>query len=387
MTGGDGDGVIVKVVDFGIAKTLDASGVEDASLTRTGGLVGSPLYVSPEQAMGRKTLDQRTDIWSLGVVLYQALAGRVPRPKTDTVVALMMGICTEPAPPLQDFAPWVHPQVAAIVHRMLAINPDARFQSAAEVLAAMAPWLPKGLSIRTGELGPITQAEETHVAPRAALESNSVTVRVSEVPPVAAGAEPLPRSPITGEVAALSVSQTAAGVLFRPRSMRRPLLIAALVLGTGGVIAYRLTDNDAAMAGAGMPSASAAVSVAVSVAAPPPAAPEERSARLAVDPPDARVTVDGNETPIEGGGVQLHGPLGSVHHVRVVKGSQNVDDDVAITSQGAVPSRLQIELAAGRSPLRAGGQAGPLAGSPQPPASATGKASAKPRPAVDRNFE
>src|SRR5262245_5329880 len=76
----DAGEVIIKLLDFGIAKIkMDQSQeTESAGLTKTGNMLGSPLYMSPEQARGAKGIDHRTDIWSLGVVLYQALCGKTP---------------------------------------------------------------------------------------------------------------------------------------------------------------------------------------------------------------------------------------------------------------------------------------------------------------------
>src|SRR5436190_1784767 len=76
--------IVVKVLDFGIAKVkADLTGSSDVRLTKTGSLVGSPLYMSPEQALGKKTLDGRTDVWSLGAVLYEALSGLAPHGDVD----------------------------------------------------------------------------------------------------------------------------------------------------------------------------------------------------------------------------------------------------------------------------------------------------------------
>src|SRR5689334_19812220 len=101
---------VVKLLDFGIAKIThdpSESKAETAGLTRTGSMLGSPLYMSPEQARGHKDLDRRADLWSLGVVLYQALTGRTPHQDTDALGELIIAICTEEPSPIQELAPWV----------------------------------------------------------------------------------------------------------------------------------------------------------------------------------------------------------------------------------------------------------------------------------------
>src|SRR5262249_27701770 len=85
LANGDGDEVVVKILDFGIAKVkLDQMDQDTSSeLTRTGSMLGSPQYMSPEQAQGLKSLDHRTDVWSMGVVLYKMLSGRTPHHDID----------------------------------------------------------------------------------------------------------------------------------------------------------------------------------------------------------------------------------------------------------------------------------------------------------------
>src|SRR6185369_16349892 len=94
----DAGEVTVKILDFGIAKVrADAAQREGGhKLTTTGALLGSPLYMSPEQAQGLKTIDHRTDIWSLGAVLYEALTGRPPHDDVDALGRLIIVICSEP---------------------------------------------------------------------------------------------------------------------------------------------------------------------------------------------------------------------------------------------------------------------------------------------------
>ena len=122
----------VKVLDFGIAK-VRADGLaanDDQNLTRTGSLIGSPLFMSPEQARGVKNLDGRADLWSLGVVLYEALTGSTPNADKETLGDLLISICMEDPPPLQERAPWVSPELTAIVERALARDLSQRFASA-----------------------------------------------------------------------------------------------------------------------------------------------------------------------------------------------------------------------------------------------------------------
>jgi serine/threonine-protein kinase len=169
----DGDDLVVKILDFGIAKVMEdqQSGVDPKSLTRTGTMIGSPLYMAPEQALGKKTTDQRADVWSLGVVLYQALTGATPHADAETIGALIMAICQEAPKPLQSLAPWVPPEVAAIVHKALALDPSQRFQSAQEMYQAIRARLPNGHSLEQTMLTGISNDARAVVAPKLELPS------------------------------------------------------------------------------------------------------------------------------------------------------------------------------------------------------------------------
>ena len=92
-----------------VEQSLSAQGNGNA-ITRTGSMLGSPLYMSPEQALGKKTTDHRTDLWSLGVVLYEALTGAAPNAHAETVGELIVSICYQPAKSVQEIAPWVSPR-------------------------------------------------------------------------------------------------------------------------------------------------------------------------------------------------------------------------------------------------------------------------------------
>jgi len=126
---------IVKVLDFGIAKLYGET--EAPKLTMTGAVMGTPQYMSPEQARGRH-VDARTDIFAVGVCMYQALSGRLPF-AGNSFNALLFAIAEEPPPPLATLRPNLDPRLTAIVERAMAKDPNARFASADEMRAALAP--------------------------------------------------------------------------------------------------------------------------------------------------------------------------------------------------------------------------------------------------------
>jgi serine/threonine-protein kinase len=168
LTRGEGGEITVKVLDFGVAKVKmdEALGSGAHNLTRTGSILGSPLYMSPEQARGAKSIDHRADVWSLGVVLYHALAGRTPFQDVDALGELIMTICQKPAPLVQDFAPWISPGVAAIVHKALRIDREERFPSAAAMGAEIAKLLPQGSRITDATLTSVGSSDKSLVATR-----------------------------------------------------------------------------------------------------------------------------------------------------------------------------------------------------------------------------
>ncbi|MDC0676143.1 serine/threonine-protein kinase [Sorangium atrum] len=124
---------LVKVLDFGIAKahgTLLAG-----NETKTGTLVGSPYYMSPEQVRRSKTLDWRSDLWSVGVIAYRCLTGGLPFPGEE-IGEVFVAICTEDAPLASSVVPELGPDVDGFFSRALARDPAHRFQGASELAEA-----------------------------------------------------------------------------------------------------------------------------------------------------------------------------------------------------------------------------------------------------------
>lgn len=126
------DGV-VKVADFGLAKAADPT---DVTLVQPGQMVGSVHYFSPEQAQG-KSLGPASDLYSLGIILYQMLSGEVPF-TGDSPVAVALAHVSTPEPTTQQLAAVMSPGLAAIVHRLLEKDPARRFRSASELDWALA---------------------------------------------------------------------------------------------------------------------------------------------------------------------------------------------------------------------------------------------------------
>jgi len=134
---------LVKVLDFGISKAATAGGgVEAAALTSTGMVMGSPMYMSPEQVRSAKGVDARSDIWSLGVIFYELLAGVAPF-VGETLGDLLVKITSEPPPPIRQVRPDIPAELAATIHQCLERNLDARIQSMADLASRLLPFAPR----------------------------------------------------------------------------------------------------------------------------------------------------------------------------------------------------------------------------------------------------
>jgi serine/threonine-protein kinase len=127
LTRADGR-TVVKILDFGVAKILAAPDGSQSVKTRTGSLMGTPLYMSPEQCKGAGVLDHRTDIYSLGVMIFEMLAGRPPF-MAEGIGELFAKHMLEDPPSLLEFAPQTPPYMAAAVMKSLAKNLDERFST------------------------------------------------------------------------------------------------------------------------------------------------------------------------------------------------------------------------------------------------------------------
>jgi serine/threonine-protein kinase len=123
---------VVKLADLGLAKRLDSSG----GITQAGSVLGTPFYMAPEQAKDFSKVDQRSDIYSLGVTLFKSLTGKVPF-DGRTPIEVMIKAIEGKRQALRDLRPDLPPPVEALVDRMMARNPEDRFQQADDVIAAI----------------------------------------------------------------------------------------------------------------------------------------------------------------------------------------------------------------------------------------------------------
>jgi serine/threonine protein kinase len=172
---------LLKVLDFGISKSMVDSHVPgDMSLTRTGVIIGSPLYMSPEQMRSTKDADTLSDIWALGAILFQLVTGRPPY-EGETIPELCAKLFSEDAPPPSTVRAGLPGNLDAVIHRALARDPSRRYQSVAELGAALVEFAPGG-RVHVERARRVLQARDgsrpSSVAPGPA-SSDSPTIQAS----------------------------------------------------------------------------------------------------------------------------------------------------------------------------------------------------------------
>jgi eukaryotic-like serine/threonine-protein kinase len=270
---------IVKVLDFGISKAALTGTVfgGDEGLIQTSSLMGSPLYMSPEQMRSTAHVDHRTDIWSLGVVLYELLTGQAPF-QGLTITQVCAEVLERDPKPVQSLFPGAPPGLCAAVEQCLRKVPDQRFSNVAELALALAPYGGRAARVISERTSSILQASTPWRPSEAPVRSHD-----SSIPPP-------PRSPVIG---GRSEDPTLPGIdgaepsspAPSNRRFRWPVALAAgTTLVVAFVIGYALNARRAP--------ASAPVAVAVASA---------HALLLESEPPGARVEWAGKflgETPL-----------------------------------------------------------------------------------------
>jgi serine/threonine-protein kinase len=294
----DDDEDFVKVLDFGLVKHISERPEEQ--LTQTGLFMGSPKYMAPEQIQGGH-VDARTDVYSLGIIMYEMLAGKVPFDR-PTSVNILMAHVGEPPPPMREVNPNLvcSPAFEELVMRCIAKDPAERFASMDEVLQAIKR--AHNVSM-TGQLAAMNAsgayAQLTSAPPPAVISSQPSGPGA----PVLASGSHTPigilRADSTAMPSALPVDEVP------PRRSRAwigvGVLVAAVLGGVLGMTAFRLTSSapisTSEPAPAPSPSASDTAAHAVEQATSAAAAPVERIATVhfSSDPPGAAVHEEGVE--------------------------------------------------------------------------------------------
>jgi serine/threonine protein kinase len=137
----DGDPDFIKLVDFGISKVKSADEAPAAHLTRTNSALGTPLYMSPEQARSPRDVDHRTDLYSVGAILYEMLTARTPyTAPSGEYTEILFKIFTMDPEPIKAFRPDLPDGLAAAIHRALTRDLGQRFGSALDMAEALAPF-------------------------------------------------------------------------------------------------------------------------------------------------------------------------------------------------------------------------------------------------------
>ena len=407
----DNGEVIVKLLDFGIAKVrvdpLSESG--DHKLTRTGSLIGSPLYMSPEQARGLKELDERADIWSLGVALYESLTGNTPNAHCESIGNLIFTLFSEDAEAIQNRAPWVQPDVAAVVHKALAREPSQRYASASEMYAAIVAITGPSITIREDMLGPLPEVTRTSVAPRLVAGTTGARIRttgttdadalaVTAIDAATTGSgnttgsgAPSPGQGAPSDTIVGTSASTSPGAAKGSRGWLVPALGLVAIVGIGGGV-YAIKSSNAGplqpVSSSTAPSSVAVPSVvAEKLVEKPPENPISSllKVEIGIAPVTAKVFVDGVAAIVRDGRVELTGLAGSLHKVELSLDGKTTKVDVVLSERGPLPPRVELPtLTASHASVAPKGEGAPAA---KPPAAKPPPAAANPsEPAINRNF-
>jgi len=300
--------LLVKLMDFGISKF--SQGGNDGK-TGVGVLMGTPEYMSPEQAEGAAGVDQRTDIWAMGAILYKALTG-VEAFAGATMAATLVALATKEPRPIEGFAPHVPPEFIAVVRRCLAKNPAERFQTARELADALAPFeqfagaLPPPAS-------PPTMAGSPHTGPHTSTPVGppAATVITGQGPPAAFTQQPQPHhqaatfvgnlAPPPGNDDSWSIGQNLAVDSRPPATLtaatpgggsKAPVVavVALLLVAVGGTVFFMTKKGPATDPAGNTPSTAV-------TATPDPKVDTPAATAGATPPPDTKVGDSAGTTP------------------------------------------------------------------------------------------
>ena len=276
----DDDDEIAKVLDFGIAKIKTAPGAMGvSSATKTGTLLGTPFYMSPEQARGLRNVDHRSDLWALGVIVYRCITGVLPF-DGESLGDLLVKLCTAPIPLPSRAAPDISPQLDGWIVRALDREPEMRFQSAHELSDSLS--FVAGVSVKRGVGSSLTPTGLSAYVPSSRPDSAPVTPAMYA--PTEAE-QPIPAATSAPFTTAPRAAKSSRGLL-----LGLVLLFGGVGFAGGAVILTRVLRNDAPPLlttaatsppppAEPLPSATVALPPASATAPPAPSADTAASAR------------------------------------------------------------------------------------------------------------
>ncbi|UJR78639.1 serine/threonine protein kinase [Sandaracinus amylolyticus] len=307
----------VKVLDFGISKMQDQTGDPEAQakskgLTRTGMAMGTPYFMAPEQAQGKRDIDHRADVYALGVILFQVLTGQYPF-DDDSYPMLVVKICTQDAPHISRWRPDLPDAVQALVMRMLAKSPDARPQTCADVKAALEPFrsqmsapviaadAPSTASLAPGTFGQApaaipatTPAQQAVVVPESGASTGPFAAQPA-ITPVPKNTPASSRASVTPFATSDADELPRASTLAPPTS-RAPMIVGAVIavlglMGIGGAIVIASSGPEPEAATTPPVIAAQPPAPQEATPAPPPVEPTHVEAPAEPAHPQATVTV------------------------------------------------------------------------------------------------
>ncbi|HEY3360011.1 MAG TPA: protein kinase, partial [Polyangia bacterium] len=353
----------VKLLDFGIAKLFALE--EAMSATRTGMPIGTPYYMSPEQVRGLKSVDHRTDIYAMGVILFEIFAGQVPFTH-PTCFEIFYDHMNRP-PPRPSTLGSVPAALDDLILRCLAKDPAERPQSAKALgveLTAILEADPPGVMVCLGQPG-LAPGRAGEVAPAGGAPSGQVTGPVGVANPASTGAATNLAGPAAAPSPAGGTGTAAAPGTIPPVPRRSPAL--ALGIGAAAVLALGAAGYFGLRGGGGGPDQLAdGARTAASVASGPSGTRKAGVVRVATDVGTARFTLDGK-------------PVAQGKTAVLTDVAPGVTHELKVEAEGRPPKVMQVQVAEGGESVVEVTFAEPGPAAPSGPG-APGKA-ASPRPA------
>jgi serine/threonine-protein kinase len=308
----------IKILDFGIAKLMNTAGAAEGSYrTRTGSIMGTPVYMSPEQCRGAGEVDHRTDIYSLGCIVFEMLAGRPPFTYEGFGELIHAHLSIDP-PRLRSIDAAIPPAIDALVARLMAKSPAARPQTMRDLI---------------GELDAAIASAPASATPRPADRPvAAIPVARTAAAPVAAN---LPTT--LGSSASENMDAVSGGETILPAKRSRvPLVAGVTVVAAVGAVAFWMNDRSSPASPAASVKTSAPVLASPPVPAPPPPAPAPAV------PPPAPVATTAPAAPAPT-------PAPAPHKIKVVITSEPEGADVCLARDHILIGRTKLEWSAEKS--------------------------------------